>query len=70
MSGTTPTYVTPKSGSGGLNLRSQPLIDPATRIGGLSEGSAIWSWNRPGRTGTPAGCMCPPSSPRRPATAS
>jgi len=41
MSGTTPTYVTPKSGSGGLNLRSQPLIDPATRIGGLSEGTRL-----------------------------
>lgn len=34
-------YVTPKMGSGGVNLRSQPVIDPMTRVGGLPEGARL-----------------------------
>ena len=34
-------YVTPKLGSGGVNLRSQPAIDPTTRVGGLPEGARL-----------------------------
>ncbi|MCS7061536.1 MAG: N-acetylmuramidase family protein [Anaerolineae bacterium] len=34
-------YVTPKAGSGGVNLRSQPFIDPTTRIGFLPEGARL-----------------------------
>ncbi|HZY44658.1 MAG TPA: N-acetylmuramidase domain-containing protein [Anaerolineae bacterium] len=33
-----PIFVQPKAGSGGVTLRSQALIDPATKVGGLKEG--------------------------------
>ncbi|MGQ9904420.1 MAG: N-acetylmuramidase domain-containing protein [Anaerolineae bacterium] len=41
MPGDTNAYVTPKAGSGGVNLRSQPFIDPTTRIGFLPEGARL-----------------------------
>lgn len=41
MAGDANAYVTPKSGSGGVNLRSQPFIDPTTRIGFLPEGARL-----------------------------
>jgi len=31
-------FVTPKAGSGGVNLRSEPRVDPANLVGGLAEG--------------------------------
>ncbi len=41
MASDTNAYVTPKAGSGGVNLRSQPFIDPTTRIGFLPEGARL-----------------------------
>ncbi len=33
-----PTFVQPKAGTDGVTLRSQALIDPSTKVGGLKEG--------------------------------
>ncbi len=35
------TLITPKAGSGGVNLRSEPRIDPANTVGGLPEGARL-----------------------------
>ena len=34
-------FVTPKSGSGGINLRSRPVIDATSKVGALAEGVRI-----------------------------
>ena len=41
MANNSNTYVTPKAGAGGVNLRSQPFVDPSTRIGGLPDGARL-----------------------------
>jgi N-acetylmuramidase len=34
-------FATPKPGSGGINLRSQPVVDATTKVGALAEGARI-----------------------------
>ena len=34
-------FVTPKPGSGGVNLRNRPVVDPTSKVGGLVEGARL-----------------------------